>query len=65
MTTIVPRVERLYSLEELRGLRRNLLRYARTFPPGDERNQHFRVAVSFRALLKNEKWLRDQVRNDS
>jgi hypothetical protein len=55
MTTIVPRVERLYSLEELRGLRRNLLRYARTFPPGDERNQHFRVAVSFRALLKNEK----------
>jgi len=64
-TTVVPRVERHYSLDELGELRRNMLRYARTFPPGEERNQHFHVAVSFRALLKNEKWLRDHVRNDS
>ena len=65
MTTVDPGVERLYSLDELRKLRRNLLRYARTFPPGDERNQHRQVAVRLRLLFKNEKWLRDHVRNDS
>jgi hypothetical protein len=65
MTTVGPRVERLYSRDELGELRRNMLRYARTFPPGDERNQHFHIAVSLRTLFKNEKWLRDHVRNDS
>ena len=64
-TTVDPGVERLYSLDELRKLRRNLLRYARSFPPGDERNQHRQVAVRLRLLFKNEKWLRDHVRNDS
>jgi hypothetical protein len=39
MTTVGPRVERHYSLDELGELRRNMLRYARTFPPGEERNQ--------------------------
>ena len=65
MTTVDPGVERLYSLDELRGLRRNLLRYARSFPPGEERNQHRQVAVSLRALFKDKKWRRDHVRNDS
>jgi hypothetical protein len=65
MTTADPHVEHLYSLDELGELRRNVLRYARTFPPGEERNQHFHVAVSLRALFKNEKWLQDHVRNDS
>jgi hypothetical protein len=65
MTTVDPRAERLYSPDELLELRRNVLRYARTFPPGEERNQHFRVAVSIRALFKDEKWRRDHVRNDS
>jgi len=55
-------VERLYSLDELTELRRYVLRYARTFPPGDERNQHLHVAVSLRALFKNEKWLRTHTR---
>jgi hypothetical protein len=64
-TTVDPGVERLYGLDELEELRRNMLRYARTFPPGEERNQHFHVAVSLRALFKNQKWLRDHVRNDS
>jgi hypothetical protein len=50
-------VEHLYSLDELLELRRNVLRYARTFPPGDERNQHLQVAVALRAPFKNEKWL--------
>jgi hypothetical protein len=65
MTTVDPGGERLYSLNELRELRRNLLRYARSFPPGDERNQHRQVAVRVRALFKNATWLRDHVRNDS
>jgi hypothetical protein len=64
-TTVDPRIERLYSPEELTELRRYVLRYARMFPPGYERNQHLQVAVSLRALFKNEKWLRDHVRNDS
>jgi hypothetical protein len=62
MTTVDPCVERLYSLDELMELRRYVLRYARTFPPGDERNQHLHVAVSLRALFKNEKWLRTHTR---
>ncbi len=65
MTTVDPRVERLYNLDELLEMRRNVLRYARTFPPGHERNQHRHVAVSLRLLFKDEKWLRYHVRNDS
>ena len=57
MTSVEPLIDRLYSLDELLELRRNVLRYARTFPPGDERNQHLQVAVALRALFKNEKWL--------
>jgi hypothetical protein len=64
-STLDPRVERLYSPDELTELRRYVLRYARSFPRGYERNQHLQVAVSLRALYKNEKWRRDHVRNDS
>jgi hypothetical protein len=56
MTPVDSRVERLYSLDELTELRRNVLRYARTFPPGYERNQHLQIAVSLRALFKHEQW---------
>ena len=65
MTTVEPLVARLYSLDELLELRRNLLRYARTFPPGEERNQHLQIAVRLRALFKSEQWRRDHVRKDS
>jgi hypothetical protein len=65
MTTLDPRVERLYSPDEVTELRRTMPRYARSFPRGDERNQHLQVAVSLRALFKNEKWRRDHIRNDS
>lgn len=58
MTTVDPRAERLYSLDELTELRRNTLRYARTFLPGNERNQHRQLAVSLRTLFRNQKWLR-------
>jgi hypothetical protein len=38
-------------------MRRNVLRYARTFPPGGERNQHRQIALSLRSLFKNKTWL--------
>ena len=62
---VEPLVARFYTLDELTELRRNTLRYARSFPTGDERNQHRQLAVSLRTLFKGEKWLRDHVRNDS
>ena len=57
MTTVEPLVKPLYSPDELMELRRTMLRYARSFPPGDERNQHLQIAVSLRKLFKNERWL--------
>ena len=57
MTTVEPLVKTLYSPDELAELRRTMLRYARSFPPGDERNQHLQIAVSLRKLFRNEKWL--------
>ena len=51
-------VEQLFfSHEELIELRRNTLRYARTFPIGAERNQHRQIAASLRALFRNKQWL--------
>jgi hypothetical protein len=47
----------LYCLDELIEKRRNILRYARTFPPGAERNQHRQIAVSLRVLFRNKNWL--------
>ena len=44
-------------MTELIEHRRNILRYARAFPPGPERNQHRQIALSLRALFKNKKWL--------
>ena len=65
MASVEPLFARFYTQDELTELRRNTLRYARSFPPGDERNQHRRLAVSRRTLFKGEKWQRDHVRNDS
>jgi hypothetical protein len=47
----------LHSKAELIEHRRNILRYARSFPPGSDRNQHRQVALSLRALFRNKKWL--------
>lgn len=54
----IPIPERLYSVEELVELRRNMLRYARAFPPGHERDRHRQVAVSLRKLFRGQNWLR-------
>jgi hypothetical protein len=47
----------LYSITELVDKRRNILRYARSFPPGTERNHHREIALSLRVLFRNEAWL--------
>jgi hypothetical protein len=45
-----------YSNAELVEQRRNILRYARSFPPGPERNKHRQIALPLRRLFRNEKW---------
>jgi hypothetical protein len=47
----------LYSKAEFVELRRNVLLYARSFPPGFERNQHRQIALSLRRLFTDRKWL--------
>ena len=51
----------LYSKAELMEYRRNILRYARSFRPGPERNQHRQVALSPRALFRNRESLEAHV----
>jgi hypothetical protein len=48
---------RRYSNAELIEQRRNILRYARSLPPGPERNQHRKIAFSLRSLFRNKIWL--------
>ena len=49
--------EPLYRIADLKIVRRDLLLYARSFPPGSERNQHLQIAFSLRRLFKSRKWL--------
>jgi len=51
----------LHSMADLVEQRRNILRYARSFPPGPERNQHRQIALSLRALFRNREWLEAHV----
>jgi hypothetical protein len=53
----LPPEQTLYSKTDLIEHRRNLLRYARSFPPGPERNHHRHIALMFRALLNRKGWL--------
>jgi hypothetical protein len=50
-------IQSRYTAEELVELRRNALRYARSFPAGDERNKHRKVAISLRVLFRSRNWL--------
>jgi len=54
----------LYRFDELVEKRRNILRYARSFPPGAERNRHRQIALSLRALFRNESWLAAHTREE-
>jgi hypothetical protein len=49
--------EPLYWMDDLRAPRRDILFYAKSFPPGSERNQHRQTALSLRRLSKNKNWL--------
>jgi len=53
----LPTFEQRHSIEELIQIRRDMLRYARSFPPGADRNQRRQIALSPRALFKNKDWL--------
>jgi hypothetical protein len=46
-----------YRKAELIEQRRNVLRYARSFPPGPERNKHRQIASSLGRLFRNREWL--------
>jgi hypothetical protein len=49
--------EPLYSMDELRLIRADIVRYARMLPPGADRNHHRQIALSLRSLFRNQRWL--------
>jgi hypothetical protein len=53
----LPPEQTLYSKAELIEHRRNILRHARSLPPGSERNHRRHIALLFRALFKSKSWL--------
>lgn len=50
-------IPKFYTLAELIELRRQMLRYARSVPPGPDRNHHRLVELSLRSLFRNKAWL--------
>jgi hypothetical protein len=56
-TDRIPVPQQLYSMAALKVLRHDILRYARSFPSGSERNQHRQIALSLRRLSKDQDWL--------
>jgi len=48
---------RLYTHSQLLELRRQMLRFARSFPPGSKRNDRRQIASSLRSLFRNKAWL--------
>ena len=46
-----------YTVDELIELRRQMLRYSRSVPPGPARNEHRQVAQSLKRLFRNKAWL--------
>jgi hypothetical protein len=48
---------RLYTIPELINLRRQMLRFARSLPPGSAWNDRRQTADSLRRLIKNRAWL--------
>jgi hypothetical protein len=53
----IPDPDPLYTIDELIEARRGLLRYARSLPPGPERNQRRQIALSLRRLSRSKRWL--------
>jgi hypothetical protein len=46
-----------YTMPQPIQLRRQMLRFARSLPPGPERNGRRQIAASLRSLVRNTKWL--------
>ena len=46
-----------HTMSELIELRRQMLRFARSLPPGSERNNRRQIASSLRSLFRNKAWL--------
>ncbi len=46
-----------YTVEQLLELRRQMLRFARSIPPGPVRNERRQIAGSLRGLFKDKNWL--------
>jgi hypothetical protein len=46
-----------YTVEQFLELRRQMLRFARSIPPGPARNERRQIADSLRRLFKNKEWL--------
>ena len=51
-------IQNRYTIEELVELWRNALRYARSFPPGKERDRHRQVATPLRTLFQSKGWFK-------
>jgi hypothetical protein len=45
---------RLYAIDELRVMRREMLLDARMYPTGPQRNEHRQTALSLRRLVRNK-----------
>ena len=45
-----------HTMSELIELRRQMLRFARSLPPGSERNNRRQIASSLRRLFRNKAW---------
>jgi hypothetical protein len=48
-----------YTYRQLVQLRRQMLRFVRSIPPGSERNARRQTARSLRNLVNNKEWLND------
>lgn len=46
-----------YTIAQLTEMRRKILRFARSLPPGPERNGHREIAAKLRSLFGNKAWL--------
>ncbi|MEA2793172.1 MAG: hypothetical protein QOI87_552 [Bradyrhizobium sp.] len=45
-----------YTIAQLTQLRRQMLRYARSLPPGPARNERRQIAASLRGLFRSKMW---------
>jgi hypothetical protein len=63
LTNRLPNIvdETRYTMAQLTELRRTMLRFCRSIPPGPERNKHLQIAVSLGRLVKDEAWLEARV----